>query len=52
MAMTCDAVKCDVANADLAAEGKKRILWAANDMPVLKLVSDRFKKEQSLAGVR
>ncbi len=52
MAMTCDAVKCDVANADLAAEGKKRILWAANDMPVLKLVSDRFKDEQPLAGVR
>ncbi len=52
MTMTCDAVKCDVANADLAAEGKKRILWAANDMPVLKLVSDRFKDEKPLAGVR
>jgi len=46
------AIPCDVANADLAAEGKRRILWAANDMPVLKLVSERFKKEKPLGGVK
>ena len=46
------AIPCDVANADLAAEGKRRILWAANDMPVLKLVSERFKKEKPLSGVK
>ncbi len=46
------AIPCDIANADLAAEGKRRILWAANDMPVLKLVSERFKKEEPLSGVK
>jgi len=28
-------MKCDVADFSLAAGGKKRILWADNDMPVL-----------------
>ncbi len=46
------AIPCDIAKPDLAAEGKRRILWAANDMPVLKLVSERFKKEAPLGGVK
>lgn len=46
------AVPCDIANADLAPAGTKRIVWAANDMPVLRLVSERFKKQQPLKGVR
>jgi adenosylhomocysteinase len=45
-------VPCDIANPELAAEGKKRILWAANDMPVLGKVSERFLAEKPLAGMR
>lgn len=41
----------DVKDIKLAEEGKKRIEWAAKDMPVLKLIQDRFKKEQTLKGV-
>ena len=41
----------DVKDIKLAEEGKKRIEWAAKDMPVLKLIRDRFKKEQTLKGV-
>ena len=40
----------DVRDLKLASEGKRRILWAENDMPVLKLISERFEKEQPLAG--
>lgn len=41
----------DVKDIKLADEGKKRIEWAAKDMPVLKLIRDRFTKEQTLKGV-
>src|SRR3990170_5664194 len=42
----------DVANLKLAEQGGKRILWADNDMPVLRLVRERFAKEKPLAGLR
>ena len=45
-------MKCDVSNPKLAAAGKKRILWADNDMPVLQLVRERFTKEKPFKGVR
>ncbi|NQS98451.1 MAG: adenosylhomocysteinase [candidate division Zixibacteria bacterium] len=40
----------DVKDLNLATEGKRRILWAENDMPVLKLIRERFDKEKPLAG--
>jgi len=40
----------DVADLSLAAEGKKRILWADNDMPVLAVIRKRFVKSKPLAG--
>jgi len=43
-------VNYDVKNIDLAQEGKRRIEWSENDMPVLRLVRERFAKEQPLAG--
>lgn len=43
-------VKHDVKDLSFADGGKKRILWADNDMPVLQIVRDRFKKEKPLAG--
>ena len=45
-------MKYDVTNLKLASAGKKRILWADNDMPVLQLVRQRFAKEKPLQGVR
>jgi adenosylhomocysteinase len=43
-------VKHDVKDLALATEGKKRIVWADNDMPVLKKVREKFEKDKPLAG--
>ncbi len=40
----------DVKDLSLAAEGKRRIEWAERDMPVLRVVRERFEKEQPFAG--
>jgi adenosylhomocysteinase len=45
-------VKYDIRDAKLAPEGKKRILWAEQDMPVTRLVRERFAKEKPLRGTR
>jgi len=42
----------DVNDLNLAAEGKRRILWADGDMPVLALIRQRFVKERPLRGRR
>jgi len=39
----------DIALADL---GKQRITWAESDMPVLKLIRERFAKEKPFKGLR
>ena len=36
----------------LAARGKDRIEWAAKEMPVLRLIRERFAKDLPLKGVR
>lgn len=46
------AKSSDIKDPKLAAEGKRRILWADNDMPVLAQVRARFEKERPLAGRR
>ena len=43
-------MKYDVADLSLAEGGKKRILWADNDMPVLASIRDRFAKTKPLKG--
>jgi len=43
-------MKADVADFSLAAAGKKRILWADNDMPVLRSIRERFAKVKPLRG--
>jgi adenosylhomocysteinase len=45
-------MKHDVKDLKLALGGKKRIEWAAKDMPVLSLIKNRFTKEKALRGVR
>lgn len=42
----------DIADASLAAEGRKRIEWAERNMPVLAQIRERFAKSQPFAGVR
>jgi adenosylhomocysteinase len=44
--------KHDIADASLAAEGKKRIEWAERNMPVLAQIRERFAKELPFTGVR
>lgn len=39
-----------VKDLNLAKEGKRRIEWADNDMPVLTEIRNRFEKEKPLAG--
>ena len=45
-------VKHDVKDIKLAQKGKLRIEWAAKEMPVLKSIKERFRKEKPLKGVR
>ncbi|HEY7426806.1 MAG TPA: adenosylhomocysteinase [Gemmataceae bacterium] len=44
--------RCDVKDPKLAPQGKKRILWADGDMPVLARIRERFGREKPLAGLR
>jgi len=44
-------MKYDVADLSLAPEGKKRTLWADNDMPVLATIRKRFAKNKPLRGL-
>ena len=42
----------DVKDLGLAEMGRQRIEWAAQEMPVLKLIRDRFGKERPLEGLK
>ncbi|MCJ7736304.1 MAG: adenosylhomocysteinase, partial [Anaerolineae bacterium] len=42
----------DIKNLDLAPGGRLRIEWAEREMPVLRLIRERFAKEKPLSGVR
>ena len=42
----------DVKDLNLAEQGKLRMEWAGQSMPVLKIIGERFKKEKPLAGMR
>jgi adenosylhomocysteinase len=42
----------DVTDLGLASEGVRRIDWAEREMPVLRLIRERFEREQPLAGIR
>ncbi len=49
---TATKQRCDIKDSKLAPQGKKRILWADGDMPVLARIRERFAKEKPLAGLR
>src|SRR3977135_294402 len=42
----------DVRDLSLAPRGKDRIEWAAKEMPVLRLIRERFAKDLPLKGIR
>ncbi|MDQ6768214.1 MAG: adenosylhomocysteinase [Candidatus Eremiobacteraeota bacterium] len=44
--------KHDIKDPALAAEGKRRIAWAAQSMPVLRAIGERFAQSRPLAGLR
>jgi len=45
-------VPSDIANPALANEGIRRIEWAEREMPVLRLIRERFGREKPLKGIR
>ncbi|MEM6447114.1 MAG: adenosylhomocysteinase [Cyanobacteria bacterium J06642_2] len=46
------SIRHDVKDLSLADRGKKRIEWAAREMPVLEQIRARFATEKPLAGLR
>jgi adenosylhomocysteinase len=44
-------VRSDIAKPELASAGKKKILWADRDMPVLALIRERFERQKPLRGI-
>jgi adenosylhomocysteinase len=49
---TIDRMTADVADPALAPEGQRLIDWAAREMPVLRLIRERFERERPLEGLR
>jgi adenosylhomocysteinase len=49
---TTKRIPCDVKDPGLAEKGKKRIEWASQWMPVLRLIQKRFSQERPLEGIR
>src|SRR5712691_1328239 len=49
---TATKAPCDIKDSKLAPQGKKRILWADRDMPVLARIRERFEKDKPLRGLR
>ena len=50
--MARSKLQFDVADPGLAADGWKRVLWADQEMPVLRSVRARFEQEKPLKGLR
>jgi len=46
------SVEFDVKDINLASRGKQRIEWAEREMPVLRLIRERFGEEKPLSGVK
>ena len=46
------SVEFDVKDIGLANHGKQRIEWAEREMPVLRLIRERFGEEKPLSGVK
>src|ERR1700682_633014 len=52
MTATTRSLEYDVKDISLAQQGKKRIEWSEREMPVLRLIRERFANEKPLVGVK
>jgi len=52
MAQEGPSIKYDIKDINLAPQGKQRIEWADREMPVLRLIRERFEAEKPLTGVK
>ena len=52
MAKEGTVLEYDIKDIELADQGKQRIEWADREMPVLRLIRERFREEKPLEGVR
>jgi adenosylhomocysteinase len=52
MMSTISAGEFDVKDINLSADGKRRIEWSEREMPVLRLIREKFAEEKPLEGVR
>src|SRR5262244_963792 len=52
MSTAMPAFEHDIKDLSLAPQGKRRIDWAEREMPVLRLIRERFGSEQPLKGLR
>jgi adenosylhomocysteinase len=52
MTETKSARRFDIKDPGLAADGRRRIDWAAREMPVLRQIRDQFAREKPLQDVR
>ena len=50
--ITTSTERGHVLDTSLAADGVQRIEWAAREMPVVRLIRERFSEEQPLKGLR
>ncbi|MEB3280629.1 MAG: adenosylhomocysteinase [Lyngbya sp.] len=51
-AATTAPTQYEIKDPSLATQGKQRIDWAGREMPVLRLIQERFAKEKPFAGIR
>ena len=52
MAKEGTVMQYDIKDINLAPQGKQRIEWADREMPVLRLIRERFEAEKPLAGIK
>ena len=52
MANPGTSMEYDIKDINLAPQGKQRIEWADREMPVLRLIRERFEAEKPLVGVK
>ncbi|MGL5133622.1 MAG: adenosylhomocysteinase, partial [Planktothrix sp.] len=52
MTATTVRINYEIKDPSLAPKGKQRIEWAGREMPVLRLIQERFAQEKPFAGLR
>ena len=50
--LVAKTIQGDVKDVSLASEGARRIEWAAREMPVVRLIRERFLRDRPLEGTR